>query len=156
MSDTMLLGVLRMPYHALDTELGRIQYYQRGLQAADEIERLRARDQEWTKKATTWIASPEAAQRLAGYQEMAAKLFEAQAEVERLQAENEKLRNERDALRKIILDADAEWLDKEIHVVDSDESYQNWRLVVYLPVPCNVTDKEIESALDRAVANLGL
>lgn len=47
MSDTMLLGVLRMPYHALDTESGRIQYYQRGLQAADEIERLRARDQEW-------------------------------------------------------------------------------------------------------------
>lgn len=79
----------------------------------------------------------------------------AQAEVERLQAENEKLRNERDALRKIILDAayDAEWCDKKIHLVDSHESYQNWRLVVYLPVPCNVTDKEIESALDRAVAN---
>lgn len=112
MSDTMLLGVLRMPYNiALDTEIGRIQYYQRGLQAADEIEQLRA--------------------------------------------ENEKLRNERDTLRKIILDAayDAEWCDKEIHLTDSDECYQNWRLVVYLPVPCNVTDKEIESALDRAVAN---
>jgi hypothetical protein len=42
MSDTMLLNVLRMPYNiALDTEIGRIQYYQRGLQAADEIEKLR-------------------------------------------------------------------------------------------------------------------
>lgn len=113
MSDTMLLGVLRMPYNiALDTEMGRIQYYQRGLQAADEIEQLRA--------------------------------------------ENQKLRNERDALRKIILNADAEWWDKKIHLVDSDESYQNWRLVVYLPVPCNVADKEIKSALDRAVANEGL
>ena len=112
MSDTMLLGVLRMPYYALDTELGRIQHYQRGLQAADEIERMRA--------------------------------------------ENEKLRNECDALRKIILDADAEWWDKKIHLVDSDESYQNWRLIIYLPVPCNVTDKEIKSALDRAVENVRL
>lgn len=156
MSDTMLLGVLRMPYHTLDTEIERVQYYQRGLQAADEIERLRARDEEWTKKATTWMASPEAVQRLAGYREMTEKFNEAQDEVERLRTENEKLRNERDALRKIILNADAEWWDKKIHLVDSDESYQNWRLVVYLPVPCNVTDKEIKSALDRAVANEGL
>ena len=46
MSDTMLLGVLRMPYNiALDTEIGRIQYYQRGLQAADEIEKQRAENE---------------------------------------------------------------------------------------------------------------
>jgi len=68
-------------------------------------------------------------------------------------AENERLREERDALRKIILDADAEWWDKKIHPTDSDESYQNWRLIIFLPVPCNVADKGIESALDREVAN---
>lgn len=100
-----------------------------------------------------WEDLPDESLILAAAGAMDDELIEAQAEVERLQAENEKLRNERDALRKIILDADAEWWDKKIHLVDSDESYQNWRLEIYLPVPCNVTDKEIESALDRAVAN---
>ena len=43
MSDTMLLGILRMPFDlALSTPTARIQYHQRGLQAADEIEKLRA------------------------------------------------------------------------------------------------------------------
>lgn len=73
--------------------------------------------------------------------------------LEKARAENERLREERDALRKIILDADAEWWDKKIHPTDSDESYQNWRLIIFLPVPCNVADKGIESALDREVAN---
>lgn len=43
MSDTMLLGVLRMPFEsAMATPTARIQYYRRGVQAADEIEKMRA------------------------------------------------------------------------------------------------------------------
>ncbi len=50
MSDTMLFGVLRMPYElAMSAELSRRQYWERGQQAATlleqqaaEIERLRA------------------------------------------------------------------------------------------------------------------
>ena len=43
MSDTMLLGILRMPFDlALATPIAQIQYYQRGVQAADEIEEMRA------------------------------------------------------------------------------------------------------------------
>ena len=47
MSDTMLLGVLRMPFEiAMSTLTARIQYHQRGVQAADEIEKLtRERDE---------------------------------------------------------------------------------------------------------------
>ena len=47
MSDTMLLGVLRMPFDlAMPTLTSRIQYHRRGVQAADEIERLtRERDE---------------------------------------------------------------------------------------------------------------
>ena len=38
MSDTMLLGVLRMPYElAMSTELSRRQFYERALEAADRI-----------------------------------------------------------------------------------------------------------------------
>lgn len=46
MSDTMLLGVLRMPFGlAMATPTAQIQYHQRGVQAADEIEKLtRERD----------------------------------------------------------------------------------------------------------------
>jgi len=43
MSDVMLFGVLRMPYDmAMSNEISRIQYWQCGQQAADEIESLRA------------------------------------------------------------------------------------------------------------------
>lgn len=47
MSDTMLLGVLRMPFGlAMATPTAQIQYHQRGVQAADEIEKLtRERDE---------------------------------------------------------------------------------------------------------------
>ncbi len=70
-----------------------------------------------------------------------------------LLAEVERLTRERDTLRKVILDAayDAEWWDKKIHLADSNECYQNWRLEIYLPVPCNIEDKGIESALDRVI-----
>ena len=43
MSDTMLFGVLRMPYElAMSDELSRRQFYGRAQQAAAEIESLRA------------------------------------------------------------------------------------------------------------------
>lgn len=43
MSDTMLLGILRMPFDlAMETPIAQIQYHNRGVQAADEIERQRA------------------------------------------------------------------------------------------------------------------
>lgn len=43
MSDTMLLGVLRMPFGlAMSTTTAQIQYHQRGVQAADEIEKMSA------------------------------------------------------------------------------------------------------------------
>lgn len=39
MSDTMLLGVLRLPIHCWDeSELGQLQRYDRYLEAADRIE----------------------------------------------------------------------------------------------------------------------
>ncbi len=43
MSDTMLLGILRMPFEiAMSTPTAQIQYHQRGVQAADEIEKMSA------------------------------------------------------------------------------------------------------------------
>ena len=43
MSDLMLFGVLRMPHElAMADELSRRQYWERGQQAADEIEQLQA------------------------------------------------------------------------------------------------------------------
>ena len=42
--------------------------------AAAELRRLHALNVEWHEKATTWLASPEAAQRLAGYQDLAQRL----------------------------------------------------------------------------------
>jgi mannitol/fructose-specific phosphotransferase system IIA component (Ntr-type) len=47
---------------------------------AAEVERLQERDAEWGRKASAWIASPEAAQRLDGYRELAQKLNAAEAE----------------------------------------------------------------------------
>jgi hypothetical protein len=44
-----------------------------------EFERLKARDEEWQRKASAWMASPEAAQRLDGYRELAQKLNAAEA-----------------------------------------------------------------------------
>jgi hypothetical protein len=62
MSDTMLLGVLRMPFDlAMATLTSRIQYHRRGVQAADEIEKLtRQRDEaraEMMEEAAKLVAS---------------------------------------------------------------------------------------------------
>ena len=43
-----------------------------------EVERLRARDEEWQRKASAWMASPEAAQRLDGYRELAQRVNAAE------------------------------------------------------------------------------
>jgi hypothetical protein len=54
MSDTMLLGVLRQPFEmALSTEWDRRQYWQRGKQAAAEIERLQ--DEVARLEALIWV-----------------------------------------------------------------------------------------------------
>jgi hypothetical protein len=43
-------------------------------EAADELCRLHELNQEWERKAATWLASPEAAQRLDGYRELAQRV----------------------------------------------------------------------------------
>lgn len=44
----------------------------------------------------------------------------------------------------------AEWQDKRIHAFNG-ETYQTWRLTVYLPVPLSQADKSPEAALQRAL-----
>jgi len=44
----------------------------------------------------------------------------------------------------------AEWQDKHIHPVGR-ETYQNWKVTVYLPVPLSEVDKSPQAALARAV-----
>jgi hypothetical protein len=43
-------------------------------EAAAELRRLHEVNQEWERKAATWLASPEAAQRLDGYRELAQRI----------------------------------------------------------------------------------
>jgi hypothetical protein len=52
--------------------------------AAAELRRLDALCKEWEAKAATWLASPEAAQRLDGYRELAQQVNGLEAECERL------------------------------------------------------------------------
>lgn len=47
----------------------------------ERAERAEALNAEWAKKAETWLASPEAAQRLEGYRELASRLEQAEAEL---------------------------------------------------------------------------
>ena len=51
-----------------------------GLKAARERDEARALNVEWAKKAETWMASPEAAQRLQGYRDLAQQVAQAQNE----------------------------------------------------------------------------
>lgn len=55
--------------------------------AVGEIERLKARDEEWQRKASAWMASPEATQWLDGYRELAQKLNAAEAEAQKWKTE---------------------------------------------------------------------
>jgi hypothetical protein len=54
-------------------------------------------------------------------------------------------------LRALIRLDDVEWRDKHIHPCGG-ESFQNWLVHVYLPVPLSENDKSPEAALERALA----
>lgn len=54
---------------------------------AAELRRLHAEIEEWRAKAAAWIASPEAAQRLEGYRELAQMAERAETESDALRAE---------------------------------------------------------------------
>ena len=83
MSDIMLLGILRMPFDlALSTPIAQIQYYQRGVQAADEIEKLRAEVDRLTDELDATRA------------EMERLRAEHRAEIERLRADIERIEDE--------------------------------------------------------------
>lgn len=93
MSDTMLLGVLRMPFDlAMATPTSRIQYHQRGVQAADEIEKLTRERNEARSKETDYREGFEegwdAAQRGAAdvIEKLTRERDEARAEIERTHA----------------------------------------------------------------------
>ena len=65
---------------------------------ASTILAVQHRLDEWVEKAATWMASPEAAQRLQGYRDLGQQVAQAQnerdearAEVERLRTANEEL-----------------------------------------------------------------
>ena len=57
-----------------------------------ERDEARALNVEWAKKAKTWTASPEAAQRLQGYRDLAQQVAKAQNERDEARAEVERLR----------------------------------------------------------------
>ena len=69
-----------------------------------EVERLQKRDAEWTEKAAAWLSSAEAAQRLDGYRELAARVNE--------------LTLQRDEAVTLL----AEWC----HAVDGGASWDDW------------------------------
>lgn len=56
------------------------------------------------------------------------------------------------AAEKLLLEAirHAEWQDKHIHPFNG-ETYQTWKLTVYLPVHLSQADKSPEAALRRAL-----
>lgn len=61
-----------------------------------------------------------------------------------------KIEAERDALLTVFRESlrHAEWCDKHIYPFDG-ETFQNWKLSIYLPVRLSETDKSPEAALDR-------
>ena len=101
MSDTMLLGVLRMPFGlAMATPTAQIQYHQRGVQAADEIEKLtRERDEARAEVENLY-------DQVHRWVDDRAK---AQARADRLREQNYELQRERDEAR-----AEVERLRKEM------------------------------------------
>jgi hypothetical protein len=66
-------------------------------EAKELVDAYRERDEalalnaEWAKKAETWMASPEAAQRLEGYRELAQQVATAQRERDEARAEVKRL-----------------------------------------------------------------
>jgi hypothetical protein len=77
-----ILGLCEQADDALRAALNQPDECIAALEA--EVERLRARDAEWERKASAWMASPQAVQWLDGYRELAQKLNSAEAEADRL------------------------------------------------------------------------
>ena len=67
--EALLIAEQIEPVHSVSTPL--MDLHRR---AASELRRLHALNLEWHEKAATWLDSPESAQRLAGYQELAQRL----------------------------------------------------------------------------------
>ena len=63
-----------------------------------ELREARALNVEWAKKAETWLATPEAAQRLQGYRELGQQVAKAQNECDEARAEVERLRKTLDEI----------------------------------------------------------
>lgn len=103
-----------------------------------ELDALRERNAEWERKASAWMASPEAAQQLEGYRELAQRLNAAEAEVERLtaclsqMADVAKQYFAKSDLQRACVDAlraDAErldWLVQEIRLTDLMHLLREW------------------------------
>ena len=77
-----------------------------------ERDALRERNAEWERKASAWMASPQAVQRLDGYRELAQRLNAAETE-------RDALRAERDAAIRML----AEWC---IAVDENGAAWDNW------------------------------
>lgn len=84
MGDTILFGVLRMPYKlAMSDEISRHQYWQRGQQAADEIERLREVLHDLLVRTPLWLEDTKINVEMAErYREARAKAYAALGEKE--------------------------------------------------------------------------
>ena len=66
--------------------------------ATRERDEARALNAQWAEKAATWMASPEAAQRLQGYRDLAQQVATAQNERDEARAEVERLRKTLDEI----------------------------------------------------------
>ena len=82
--------------------------------AAAELRRLDALCREWESKAATWLASPEAAQRLDGYRDLAQQVGELEAECEALRKDAERLNHfeamaDRGYCPTLVFDDDGRW-----------------------------------------------
>jgi len=66
--------------------------------ATSECDEARALNVEWSKKAETWLATPEAAQRLQSYRDLGQQVAQAQNERDEARAEVERLRKTLDEI----------------------------------------------------------
>jgi len=66
--------------------------------ATRERDEARALNVEWSKKAETWLATPEAAQRLQSYRDLGQQVAQAQNERDEARAEVERLRKTLDEI----------------------------------------------------------
>ena len=69
------------------------EHYAETVDLKRQRDEARALNVEWAKKAETWLATPEAAQRLQSYRDLGQQVAEAQNERDEARAEIEKLRS---------------------------------------------------------------